>query len=180
KILLTGYRATGKTTIGKEVARRLDFAFLDTDREIEKKVGKTISQIVSEHGWQYFREQEKLLLDQLAAEKNLVIAAGGGAVMHHKSWQRLRQRGYTVWLTASTDTICYRLARDKSNKDQRPSLTDKDFIEEVESVLNQRRGLYEDGSDLQISSEQDIGTVADEIIRNYELGIKRASALFNS
>lgn len=172
KILLTGYRATGKTSIGMEVADRLGFTFLDTDREIEKRSGKTISQMVSEQGWPYFREREEVLLNELVDQKDLVVAAGGGAIMHRHSWARLRRSAVTIWLTASAATICYRLARDSKTGGQRPSLTDKDLLEEVESVLNQRRTLYEEGSDFQVSSEQDVKTVAGEIIKNYELWMK--------
>ncbi|MFW5906383.1 MAG: shikimate kinase, partial [Desulfobia sp.] len=128
KILLTGYRATGKSLIGKEVARRLGFAFLDTDREIEKRAGKTIKSMVAEKGWPYFRALEKKLLDDLADRENMVVASGGGAVMNHNSWQRLRRSAFTIWLSASAGTICSRLAADSKSGDQRPSLTDKDVL----------------------------------------------------
>lgn len=163
KILLTGYRATGKTCTGRVVARRLGFDFLDTDREIERRVGKTISRMVADQGWSFFRLQEKNLLDELTERDQLVIAAGGGAVMHEHAWQRLRREALTFWLTASAATICSRLARDEKSKDQRPSLTEKDILEEVELVLNQRRTFYEEGSDLQVDSEQEVEGVADQI-----------------
>lgn len=146
----------------------MGFAFLDTDREIEKRTGETITRMVAEKGWPYFRAQEKKLLDDLAARDNIVVAAGGGAVMNHHSWQRLRRDAFTVWLSASAETICSRLAADSKSGDQRPSLTDKDVLEEVESVLQQRRTMYEEGSDLQISSEQDAETVADKIIEAWQ------------
>jgi len=163
KVILTGYRATGKTTIGKLLASQLGFNFIDTDQEIESGYGAPISQIVASHGWDYFRKLEKELLESLVHTENQVIATGGGAIMHQDAWQKLRESSLVVWLTADIKTICRRLASHSATSTQRPSLTGMDIFEEVETVLLERHPLYEDGSDIKIQSEKPLNEVTDEI-----------------
>lgn len=98
KIVLTGYRATGKTSVGRILAERLFFSFLDTDREIEKQQGKSISEMVAEHGWNYFRAVERDFLSSLLSRENLVVAPGGGAILHREVWIKLMETSLVVWL----------------------------------------------------------------------------------
>lgn len=163
KIILTGYRATGKSTIGKLLAKKLHFSFLDTDKEIEAHYGAPISQIVASHGWDYFRKLEKELLGTLVASENQVIATGGGCIMHQDIWQDLRENSFVVWLTADIDTICRRLAAHSASSNQRPSLTGMDILKEVETVLLERQPFYESGSDTKIESEKPLNDVVEEI-----------------
>lgn len=168
KIILTGYRATGKTTVGKYLADQLGFNFIDTDQEIESGYGAPISQIVASHGWDHFRKLEKELLERLVSAGDHVIATGGGAIMHQETWQKLRESSFVVWLTADTETICRRLASHSATSSQRPSLTGMDIIEEVESVLAERCPLYEAGADIKIQSEKPVPIVTEEIIKAWQ------------
>lgn len=163
KIILTGYRATGKTTVGKLLAEKLGFSFLDTDKEIEARYGAPISQIVASHGWDYFRKLEKELLETLIESENQVIATGGGCIMHQDIWQRLRESSFVIWLTADIETICRRLASHSATSTQRPSLTGMDILKEVETVLLERQPYYESGSDRKIESEKPYNNVVEEI-----------------
>ncbi len=122
KIILTGYRATGKSSVGKLLAQKLGFDFLDTDPEIEKKEGLSISEMVKKHGWSYFREKECDLLTSLNHKKNLVVAPGGGAILHQDAWKTLMTTSFVVWLKADLQTICNRLSGDNLSASQRPSL----------------------------------------------------------
>jgi shikimate kinase len=153
KLILTGFRATGKSSIGKILAERLGFDFIDTDRTIEKRQGETISDMVAKGGWELFRSKEKELLLELADSNNVVIATGGGAVMHENAWALLRKNALTVWLTASPQTICTRLAEDSATEGQRPSLTAKGTMNEISMVLQERAELYRQSSDLSLSTE---------------------------
>lgn len=169
KIVLTGYRATGKTTIGKLLADQLGFSFIDTDQEIESGYGAPISQIVASHGWEYFRKLEKELLETLLHTEKQVIATGGGAIMHQDAWQKLRESSFIVLLTAEIETICRRLASHSATSSQRPSLTGTDIFEEVETVLLERYPLYEAGSDIEIQSEKPLNDVTEEITKAWQL-----------
>ena len=173
KIILTGYRATGKSSIGKILADLLGFAFIDTDEAIEKRQGETIAEMVGRGGWDLFRSKEENLLLELARNKNKVIATGGGSVMHEKAWAKLRKNALVVWLTADIKTICQRLAADSETDDQRPPLTEMGTMHEIAMVLNQRQPLYEKSSDITIHTEGKKPEEVADIILNE---LKRSSA----
>ena len=153
KVILTGFRATGKSSVGKILAKRLGFDFVDTDKAIEMRQGKTIAEIVARGGWELFRSEEKKMLQELAVASNVVIATGGGAVMHEEAWAELRKNSIAVWLTSTPETICKRLAEDSITEDQRPSLTDEGTMAEIALVLKERQELYRQSSDLSLSTE---------------------------
>ncbi len=153
KIILTGYRATGKSSIGKILADLLDFGFIDTDQTIEKRQGETIKEMVSRGGWDLFRRKEEDVLLEMAGSKNKVIATGGGSVMHENAWAKLRQNALAVLLTADVKTICRRLAADSDLDDLRPALTEMGTMDEIAMVLDERQPLYEKSSDLIINTE---------------------------
>ncbi len=153
KIILTGYRATGKSSIGKILADMLGFGFIDTDETIEKRQGESITEMVGRGGWDLFRRKEENLLLELVRSRNKVIASGGGSVMHERAWSKLRQDALVVWLTADIKTICRRLAADGDTEDQRPPLTEMGTMDEIAMVLSQRQPLYEKSSDLTIDTE---------------------------
>lgn len=153
KVILTGYRATGKTTVGRLLAARLGVAFLDTDAEIEERENRSIPEMVKKDGWEYFRGRERELLHELVARKDGVIASGGGAIIHEEAWRELMKTGLVVWLSTDIVTICQRLAADeKKNSGQRPTLTGKEITTEVAEVLALREPLYRKGSHLVIDS----------------------------
>ena len=153
KVILTGYRATGKTSIGKILADLLGFDFIDTDLAIEKRQGESIAELVGRGGWDLFRRHEEEMLLDLARRKNIVIATGGGSVMHENAWKKLRKNALSVWLTADIITICQRLAADDCTDDKRPPLTEMGTTDEISMVLNERQSLYKKSSDLTINTE---------------------------
>ncbi len=142
KIVLVGYRATGKTSVGRHLARILGFQFVDLDAYLEAKVGKSIAEIVAEGGWKTFRQLEKEILKEMCKKENVVLALGGGAVMHEAEMETLARDSLVVWLTASPRTIAQRLHSDPKTASQRPSLTGQDPVKEIEEVLTRRLPLY--------------------------------------
>ncbi|NOX25429.1 MAG: shikimate kinase [Deltaproteobacteria bacterium] len=165
KIILTGYRAAGKTCVGKELARQLDWSFIDTDALIVKRAGGEISKIVRQHGWDYFRAQEKQVLKSLIERTGVVIATGGGAIIHQDIWPELMASGLVVWLKADKETICRRLRGDDNSAAQRPSLTGGTICQEVARVLKERQPLYRRGSHLAVDTASlDIAAAAKIII----------------
>ena len=171
KVILTGYRATGKTSIGRVLADMLGFDFLDTDLAIEKRQGESIAEMVGRGGWDLFRRKEEDMLLELARRKNIVIATGGGSVMHENAWKKLRKNGFSVWLTVDLKTICQRLAADSNSDDQRPPLTEMGTMDEISMVLSERIPLYEKSSDLTINTEgKTPEEVAEAIITEFKKG----------
>jgi shikimate kinase len=163
KIILTGYRATGKSSVGKMLAADLGYDFIDMDKILEERYGK-ISDLVAEKGWDYFRVREKELLVELVSKTGKVIATGGGAIMHGDEWQQLKSSGFVVWLTSDIESICNRLASDPASPGQRPSLTGEDIREEAASVLAEREPLYRNGSHMEVDSNRSLDVVAAEIL----------------
>jgi shikimate kinase len=151
-IILIGYRATGKSLIGRKLADRLGCEFLDMDRAIEMRQGRTIREMVAAHGWPYFRALERELLLLLAERRGLVIATGGGVVLQQEAWSCLKASGLVVWLTADRETICKRLGSDARTGEQRPSLTGRPIEAEIEQVLAEREPLYREGADLVVDT----------------------------
>lgn len=164
KIVLTGYRACGKTSVGRLLAGRLSFSFVDTDREIEEQQGMSISQMVAEHGWRYFRAAEQDFLSSLLTRANLVVAPGGGAILHREVWAQLMETSLVIWLQADVEIISSRLTRDNLSGSQRPSLTGQDMIKEITAVLAEREPLYRQGSHHALSAHRPVAEIVEEIL----------------
>ncbi|MBU0481062.1 MAG: shikimate kinase [Proteobacteria bacterium] len=163
KIILTGYRATGKSSVGKMVAELTGYEFIDMDKVLEGRFGK-ISDLVAEKGWDFFRAREKELLVELTGTTGKVIATGGGAILHQEVWDRFKASGWVVWLTSDLESICSRLAVDPASPGQRPSLTGADIREEAAAVLAAREPLYREGSHLEVDSNRPLDQVVAEIM----------------
>lgn len=165
KVILTGYRATGKSTVGRLLAARLGLDFIDMDDSIAAQEGCSIRQIVARQGWNHFRDLERDLLATLINRNSVVISAGGGAILHQETWRRLKKTGLVVWLTADIDTICRRLLEDDNSDSQRPSLTDSDICAEVAFMLAEREPLYKEGSHLAVNT---VGRSTEQIVHSIE------------
>jgi len=152
-IILTGFRATGKSSVGRILADRLQWTFLDMDELLCQRLGAPIADIVARHGWPFFRQAESRLLLELATMQKTVLATGGGAIEHRQEWQELRQCGFVAWLDADSATIRQRLRDDPNSVQQRPSLTGHAPQDEIEELLEKRRPLYSAGSDLRIVTD---------------------------
>jgi len=141
-IALIGFRATGKTTIGRALATRLGWAFVDMDEQLTATLGTDIQTWVRQHGWDAFRDAETLLLDELANGERQVVATGGGVILQPVNRERLRRCFLVVWLQASAATIEARLAQDPKTTSQRPPLTDLSWQDEITQLLAERTPLY--------------------------------------
>ena len=163
-IVLIGYRGAGKSTVGKLVAARLGRPIVSTDREIVRRAGSSIPDIVATHGWEYFRDLESTVCQELAGRDNLVIDAGGGAILRQKNVDVLKRNGRLIWLTASVETIAARIGSDT----QRPSLTGtKSHVEEIREVLNERMPKYQTAADVTIATDdRSIDELARTILQN--------------
>lgn len=152
KIVLVGYRATGKSTIGRELASKLSFSFLDTDSLVRSKCNSTIEEIVENQGWDAFRTCEAEVLKECFGLSKVVIATGGGAILHRRTWQQYGKDCFVVWLTADLQVLAARLTGSASGGAERPTLTGKAIDTEIEEVLKVRIPLYREFSDLDIDT----------------------------
>ncbi|MDY6876236.1 MAG: 3-dehydroquinate synthase [Chloroflexota bacterium] len=137
-IVLTGFMGTGKTSVGRQVARRTGRAFVDMDTEIEARAGKSLPRIFAEDGEGMFRRMEAALCEELSAQQGLVIATGGGALVDPINRARMRS-GTIVCLTCDVDEIMQRVSEDNSD---RPLLNVGHPRAEIERLLELRREAY--------------------------------------
>lgn len=164
-IALIGFMATGKTSVGMELARSLDLNFIDLDEAIEKKEAKTISQIFKLDGEKHFRDLEKKSLEEVAHLEDLVISCGGGVCLDPENIRKLKKKNKIILLEASLEDIIERTSKDKT----RPLLGDGDKKKAIQYLMNKRRGLYLNSADIIINtSGKDICQVRDEIIKRLE------------
>ena len=98
RIVLIGFRGTGKSTIGKLLAKKLEWKYLSTDQQIEERVGTTISDIVERKGWKYFRKLETQVIEKLKSSQNMIIDTGGGIVENQKNVIQLNSSSLIVWI----------------------------------------------------------------------------------
>ncbi len=168
-IILIGYRASGKTSAGRELARLLGRPFFDTDRMIFAKSGRTIPEIVEASGWQAFREVEKTVIAELSGLDDVVIALGGGAVMDPENVAMLGERGRFVWLQADARLLALRMGKEQNGAAQRPSLTGAGTLAEIEEVLAKRLPVYGTVADVIVDTAgKDLAGIAAEIARRLE------------
>ncbi len=138
-IVVTGFIGTGKTTVGHEVARRLDRSFVDMDAEIEVRAGKSIPRIFAEDGEAAFRQMEAALCQELSAQQELVIATGGGTLVDPAN-RALMKNSTIVCLTCKVGEILHRV--NASSNSDRPLLNVADPRAEIERLLQIRHGTY--------------------------------------
>lgn len=169
-IVLIGYRATGKTSVGKLLARKLGRPFVDSDHAVEKMAGQSIAAMVQAKGWDFFRAQEKEMLLELITKPDQIIACGGGAILHQDIWPLLKKDTFVVWLKADTTTICQRLAGDEATQSQRPSLSGQDIYAEVAGILQERTPLYAAGCHLELDATGDLEDIVEQILHHYQQG----------
>jgi shikimate kinase len=129
-----GYRGTGKTSVGRLLAAKLERPFLDSDELVKASSGKSVREMVAERGWNFFRQEEKRVVADLSEKDGCVVALGGGAVLDEQNVRKLKEKGFFIWLTAGAPTILKRLSGDGKTPEQRPSLEGKDLNEETRSL----------------------------------------------
>lgn len=152
-VYLIGYRGTGKTTVGRELAERLGTVAVDADQWLEAAAGCSIRELFAAGGERLFRDHESAAVRVLTARDGLVVSWGGGVILRPENRVALRN-GFTVWLRATPATLWKRIAGDPSTGERRPNLTAAGGLEEIEQVLATRTPLYAEAADWEIDTER--------------------------
>jgi shikimate kinase len=147
-IFLIGPMGSGKTTIGKQLAKTFGLEFYDCDHELERLTGASVSLIFDLEGEAGFRLRESHVLEQLTAKKGVLIATGGGTVCTEENRRLLRSRGLVVYLKTSINNQLKRLNKDKS----RPLLQAEDRTQRLQDLAKARNPLYDATADLVFST----------------------------
>lgn len=161
-IFLIGPMGSGKSAVGRYLAKLLEADFYDSDTEIERRTGVDIPYIFEKEGEPRFRQRECEVIEDLTLLDSVVLATGGGAVLAAGNRQCLAERGSVVYLTASVEQLAQRVAHAR----HRPLLKDVDTTERLRQLMAEREALYTAVADVRIATDgRKISTVAEEILK---------------
>jgi shikimate kinase/3-dehydroquinate synthase len=171
-LVITGFSGTGKSLVAREVARRLDWNFLDTDDEIVKQAGKPIADIFRQDGEARFRELEREAIGEACQQTETVVSIGGGAIVDPKNYELLAKSALIVCLEAKPETIHERLFREAAcspGTEVRPLLTADNPLERIRELKASRQQYYA-GADWTIHTDDlSVNEVAVEVVRAWKL-----------
>lgn len=168
-IILIGFMGSGKTTVGKALAEKLSYKFVDTDEWIEEKEKRTISDIFNEEGEAYFRALETDIIKDMEDLENHIISTGGGLPLKQENGEILKKIGFIVYLDVTKETVMKRLEGDQT----RPLLSGSEMEQSVKERLQFRKPIYEYTAHITISADdKEVDDIVEEIKRNYEIVMK--------
>lgn len=172
-INLVGLPGSGKSTVGRQLARRLGLGFLDTDQVIEQRIGCSIRLYFEREGEDSFRDVEEAVIDELTLHHKGVLATGGGAVLREVNRQHLRKRGHVVYLRSTPEEVFRRLRHDAN----RPLLQVSDPLARLRELFESRDPLYRETAHFVIETGRpSVATLANMIQMQLELaGVVPAS-----
>ena len=148
-IVLCGFMGCGKSTVGRNIARKTGKKFLDMDSYIEKKAGMTVSEIFEKYGGSGFRDMEHEACNELSKMKDLIIASGGGAFTFERNVEVFKGKDTIVLLDVPLGVIKYRLRNDKT----RPLLQRSDKDKAMQELYEKRLPLYKSAADVMVSGK---------------------------
>jgi len=165
-VSLVGLPGSGKSTVGRQLARRLQLPFYDSDHVIEERLGYSIREAFERDGESAFRDREEAVLDELTQFPKAVISTGGGAVVRPATRQRLRERGQVVYLNSSPEEIFRRLRHDQN----RPLLQVADPLTKLRDLYAARDPLYRETAHFVIETGRpSVATLVNMIVMQLEL-----------
>ena len=164
-IFLIGPMGSGKSSIGRQLAERMDLEFFDSDKEIENRTGVEIALIFEIEGEEGFRQREAKMIEELATKSNCVIATGGGVILAEKNRSCLKDNGRVVYLKSSAENLYERTIKDK----RRPLLNTEDRLLTIKNILEVRGPIYEDVADIMVrTDEKSIKQIIETIVKQLQ------------
>ncbi|TVR43079.1 MAG: shikimate kinase [Bacteroidia bacterium] len=142
RIFLVGFMGCGKSSLGKRLAKKLNYSFLDLDCRLEELIGMTVSDAFDTHGEEHFRQMEKKVLHETFGLRNTIIATGGGTPCYFDNMEQMKNNGVTVYLKMSPLSLSYRLRYASSNRPLVKDLTGSDLEQFVDQKLREREPVY--------------------------------------
>jgi shikimate kinase len=175
-IVLIGMRGTGKSAIGRTLAKYLGWQFIDIDKALEAGENLSIPELIKMHDWEYFRDLESKYTALAAGQKNAVIASGGGVILRPANTEALKKTGVIVLLQVPLHHMAKRVAQ--SNK--RPSLTGEDPVVELERVWHERKELYTKAANATVQLDFETGNKKTDLLRKSKLVLKAVKEFLKS
>ena len=162
-ISITGFSGTGKTTVSKLLARRLDKKLISTDEEIAKKTNMSPEKFVKKYGWDKLREVESDVIENLSDLDDFVLDAGSGVILRNENVINLKKNGLIVFLTADSKTIASRIR----NHQEKNDFTKSNYIDKIKGVLDQCEDRYGKAADYAIDTSNLSPEEACDLIAHY-------------
>ena len=162
-LYLVGFMGTGKTTIGRAVAHRLQFTLLDSDHEIESQQGKPIPEIFAQEGEAHFRSMERAFIQTGHPGKRCVVACGGGLVVQPGMLSLLKSKGVLICLHASLETI---LKRTSANRN-RPLLDVENPMDRIKALYAEREPVYKRAGAVILTDHRPASDIISHVLRVY-------------
>lgn len=165
-IALIGFMGSGKSTVGKLLAKKLNFALVDIDAEIVKKAGKSIDNIFAEEGEAYFRQLEQEVLRYWASQENVILATGGGCIKEAANREIMARHCYRVYLACRPSVIAERVGNSKTVRPLLSNLAEGETLEQrIKTLLEPRLAYYQE-HDLKVdTSDKSLMEVTAEIVK---------------
>lgn len=168
-IYLTGFMGSGKSTIGPILANTLGYEFIDIDKAIEQRLGKSVKEIFRSEGAEFFRTTERDVIEEISKRDHIVVSLGGGSLVDPANFHRVKTSGLLIYLESSPEHLLKRL----QHKSDRPVLADSEgdrleygaLRERVMNLYREREPIYAQ-ADLRIHTDQKkVGLTVDEIVK---------------
>lgn len=163
-LYLVGFMGTGKSAVGRSVAQRLGFEFIDSDNEIERIEGRSIPEIFESDGEAVFRKMERAFMEKGHATCGKVVSCGGGLVVQPGMLELVQSKGPVVCLLASPETIFERT----SKNDNRPLLKSEDPLARIRELLEKREPIYRKAGTEVLTDGRTINDVASHVVHIYK------------
>ncbi|MBT6919879.1 MAG: shikimate kinase, partial [Planctomycetaceae bacterium] len=167
RLILVGYRASGKTTIAEGVSRYFDCPVIDADEVFEQKHACDVGAFIQERGEPSFRDEETLVLRELLRVSDGVLSTGGGVVLREENRRIIRNaRVPVVWVSASVAETRQRLALDATTASRRPPLAGEDVYSEVEQSLAEREAYYDEVAGVHIATDgETVSAIVEKVVK---------------
>jgi shikimate kinase len=171
-LYLVGFMGTGKSTVGRAAAARLGFQLIDSDHEIERAQGRTITEIFAQDGEPAFREMEKAFIEGGHPGERTVVSCGGGLVVQPGMLEALRSRGIVVCLHASLETVLARTSRSRN----RPLLEVENPEERIRTLYAAREPVYRRAGTMVLTDSRPLGDIVAHVVRIWQRDAREFAA----
>ena len=166
-IVLTGLMGSGKSAIGKALSEKMGVPLSDTDKIIEKEVGKTIYEIFNDSGEKYFRQVEENVVGRVLDENAHIISTGGGSILSSKTRKAIKSKSFSIWVQCNVDIISKRI----HDQEKRPLLKNKNILDTLVKKNKERIKFYRQADSHIVNENSNIEMTVDAIVK--ELLLKK-------